>query len=264
MNYGYNMAAAGVITAMMRQDVAANNLANIETVGFKPDAAFTIPRQAARIEDRLHDLPSNKLLERLGAGVLMAPVRTVHRQGALMPTGNPLDLAIRGEGFFMVEGASAGAGAGSGQQVRLTRDGRLTLNERGELVTVSGGHRVLDDAGRAISLGRGGRAEIDGDGTIRQDGAEIARVRLAVVPNKQQLRKVGENLYVANSTALSSRTDAGGEIVQGHVERSAVDPISAMMAVTNAAGAVAAATRVMSVHDELVGRMVGTLGRVSG
>lgn len=262
MNYGYNLAAAGVITAMVRQDVAANNLANIETVGFKPDAAFTIPRQAARIEDRLYDLPSNRMLERLGAGVLMAPVRTIHKQGSLMRTGNALDLAIRGEGFFVLD-AGTGGSPGAGRQVRLTRDGRLTLNARGELVTVAGGRAVLDQANRPITLAAGAPVDIDGDGTIRQGGVEVARIRIAVVPNKQQLRKIGENLYSASSMALSSRGDHAGDIVQGHVEQSAADPISAMMAVTNAAGAVAAATRVMSVHDELTGRMVSTLGRVN-
>lgn len=263
MNYGYNLAAAGVITAMARQDVAANNLANIETVGFKPDTAFTIPREAARVEDRLYDLPSNKLLERLGAGVLLAPTRTSHTQGALTRTSNPLDLSIRGDGFFQVANTRT-AGSSSGNQVRLTRDGRMTLNARGELVTSAGGHAVLDQSGRPITLQEGARVDIDGDGAIRQAGVEVAKLRLVGVANKGQLRKVGENLYAAGSAALGSNVEASGEIVQGHIERSAVDPIAAMMAVTKAAGAVASATRLMSIHDEITGRLVNTLGRVSG
>src|SRR5262249_40596405 len=82
LEYGYNLAASGMLTAMFRQDVASNNLANLETTAFKPDRAFTIPRAAARIEDKLFNLPSNKLLERLGAGVLLAPTRTTFEQGA--------------------------------------------------------------------------------------------------------------------------------------------------------------------------------------
>lgn len=262
MNYGYNMAASAVITAMFRQDVAANNLANIETVGFKPDTAFTIPRQAARQEDHLFALPSNKLLEKLGAGVFLAPTRTSHAQGALTRTGNPLDLAIQGEGFLVLSvNQSAGA---AGQQVRLTRDGRLTLNDRGELVTVTGGQRVLDETGRTITLAPGEPVEIEGDGTIMQGGAAIARLQLATVTDKSQLRKVGHNQFAASAAALrSADDDQRGAIVSGHIEQSGVDAIQAMMAVQNAANAVSSATRLMSVHDEITGRMISTLGRVT-
>lgn len=261
MNYGYNLAASGVIAAMYRQDVAANNLANIETAGFKGDTAFTVPREAARVEDRLFDMPSNKLLERLGAGVLLAPTRTSHTQGALTRTGNPLDVAIRGEGFLVV---SVG-GAASGDQVRLTRDGRMTLNSRGELVTVTGGNNVLDDAGRPIRIEPGATVQINGDGTITQDGELVGKLQLAAVEDKQQLRKVGHNLYSASAAAIQSAdgSDAAGEIVQGHLEGSSVDPIRAVMAVQNAANAVSSATRLMSVHDEITGRLINTLGRVT-
>lgn len=261
MNYGYNLAASGVLTAMFRQDVAANNLANVETVGFKPDRAFTIPRDAARVEDGLFAMPSNRMLERLGAGVLLAPTRTSHTQGSLTRTGNPLDLAIRGEGFLTV---SAGGRGADGQQVRLTRDGRLTLNNRGELVTVTGGHRLLDDSGRPIRLEPGIPVQIDSNGGIRQGGGEIARVGLVTVADTSQLKKVGHNLFAASSAALNSTGGPAGEIHQAHVENSAVDAIQAMMAVQSAASAVAAATRAMSIHDEMTGRMIGTLGRVSG
>lgn len=266
MNYGYQLAASGIMTAMYRQDVAANNLANVETAGFKPDSSFTIPRQAARIEDRLSHLPSNTMLERLGAGVLLAPNSTSFTQGSLVRTGNDLDVAIRGEGFLTVS-AGTGTGRGGAQQVRLTRDGRLTLNDRGELVTVTGGHNVLSDAGRPITLEAGEKVVIDGDGTIRQGGAEVARIRLANVPDKRQLRKVGHNLYAASNAALNSRFGLGtsgvGELVQGHIEGSAVDTIKAMMAVQSAASAVSSATRIMSVHDEITGRLISSLGRVS-
>ncbi|MFN7020496.1 MAG: flagellar hook-basal body protein [Phycisphaerales bacterium] len=262
MDYGYNLAAAGMLTAMFRQDVASNNLANIETVGFKADSAFTIPRQAARVEDRLHDIPSNKLLERLGAGVLLGPTRTSFVQGTLESTRNPLDLAIRGDGFLTVS-ARAGARGTSQDHIRLTRDGRLTLNADGTLVTIAGGRPVLDENGRAIRLDRSTRIEIDGDGTIRQAGGAVAKLRLVDVPNRQALRKAGEGLYMLTSNIAAGFTPARGEIVQGHIEKSAVDVIDAMMKVQSAAGAVTASGRMLSIHDELTGRLINTLGRAS-
>ena len=259
MNFGYNLAAAGVMTAMFRQDVAANNLANIETTGFKADVAFTIPRDPARVEDHLN-LPSNKLLERLGAGVLLGPVRTSFAQGALAATGNPLDLGIRGEGFFTVSVASNGNR--DGDNVRLTRDGRLTLNSEGQLVQASTGHRVLDTDGQPISLNPGAQVIIDGTGAIKQEGTAVAQIRLVDV-NKHQLRKVGDNLFQATGPALKSLTPASGEVVQRHLEQSSVDPIRAMMAVQDAASAVSSAGRLMTVHDELMGRLISSLGRVN-
>jgi len=260
MSYGYNLAASGLLTAMFRQDVAANNLANVETVGFKPDRSFTIPREAARVEDRLFDMPSNKLLERLGAGVLLGPTRTSFEQGALNRTGNPFDVAIRGDGFLMV-----GLNGGRNQEnVRFTRDGRLTLDKHGTLVTVTGGHAVLDENSRPITLDQTSQVEIASDGTIVQDGSAVAKLKVVDVPNKAQLRKVGENLLAPTAGAVLSTVPASGEVLQGHVEHSAVDAIRAMMAVQSAASAVASSSRMLSIHDELTGRLINTLGRPSG
>lgn len=254
MNYGYNVAAAGVLTAMFRQDVASNNLANIETVGFKGDTAFTIPREAARIEDRL-SIPSNRMLERLGAGVLLAPVRTSFAQGTLTPTKNPLDVAVKGDGFLAV------GKPGSPDQVRLTRDGRMTLNPAGELVLASSGERVLSETGQAIRLSPTAEVTIDGDGLIRQNGAEAGRIQFVDVPDRKTLRKLGANLF--QPPAGVKLTKATGEINQYSIEQSTVDPVRAMMAVQSAANAVSSAVRVMSMTDEMTGRVINSLGKVT-
>jgi flagellar basal-body rod protein FlgG len=257
LEYGYNLAASGMLTAMFRQDVASNNLANLETTGFKPDRAFTIPRDAARIEDKLFNLPSNKLLERLGAGVLLAPTRTSFQQGSLNHTGNPLDVAIQGDGFLTV------SVPGATQGVRLTRDGRMTLDRDGNLITLAGGHAVLDENSHPITIDPTGEVHIDSDGAIYQNGSAVARLRLVDLPNRQQLHKVGEGMYTASPAALASLKPAGGDIVQGHIEHSAVDPIQAMMSVQDAANAVTMNGRMLSIHDELAGRLINTLGRVA-
>ena len=100
------------------------------------------------------------------------------------------------------------------------------------------GHTVrLEPSGHTFHVAPGEKVAIDGDGTIRQGGAEVARIRLVNVPNKGQLRKVGHNLYAAGANALNSRaaSENVGELVQGHLENSAVDTIRAMMAVQIAA-----------------------------
>jgi flagellar basal-body rod protein FlgF len=261
MSYGYMIGASSILTSMFRQDVAANNLANLETVGFKPDSAFTIPRKAAREEDGLFNLPSNAMLERLGAGVLLAPSTTNFRPGPITTTGNVLDLAIEGDGFFQV---AAGAGGGRAEdRLRLTRDGRFTLNDQGTLVTTGSGFAVLDDTDRPIQLAGDGQITVDGSGNVRQSGRLVAKLKFVDLPERTTLRKVGDNLFAMSAASVKSRADATGRIVQGAIERSAVDPVQAMMAVQNAANAVAGATRIMQIQDELTGRAISTLGRIA-
>jgi flagellar basal body rod protein FlgG len=258
MNYGYAVGASGVLAAMHRQDVAANNLANVTTTGFKVDWGSTVPREAARVEDGLYNLPSNKLLEHLGAGVLLAPTRTVFGQGEIEQTGKPLDVAIRGDGFLAVGGDGSGGDAG----VRYTRDGRMTLDPRGMLVSVTDGSPVLDAQNNTIHLNPGQKITIDGDGAIRQGGREVARLGFVDFADRAALRKAGASRFELAPGARGSRTAATGSIVQEAIEGSAVDPISAMMAVQNAANAVSASLRMMSMHDELTGRAISQLGRV--
>src|SRR5881396_1878551 len=118
MSYGLQISASGVMTSLFAQDVYANNLANIDTPGFKADIPSIMPRQAVRQEDGLPFLPSNKLLERLGGGVLLNPNRVDFTQGSFKDTGNPLDLAISGDGFFVVRDETDK----QTERVRLTRD----------------------------------------------------------------------------------------------------------------------------------------------
>jgi flagellar basal body rod protein FlgG len=263
MNYGYTMGTAGLIAAMHRQDVAANNLANIQTVGFKPDTSFTIPRMAVRQEDGVMNLPSNALLERLGASVLLAPDQTSFTQGPITSTHNPFDLAIQGDGFLMVS-PSGTTGAAGGDSLRLTRDGRLAMNSDGKLVTATGGYQVLDANGRPITLNPAQSFDVDTDGTISQDGQTVAKLGFVDVPRRDVLRKAGDSMFSLSAAAATSRMPATGRVLQYSTEESGADPIRAMMAVQGAADAVSATAKIMQIHDDLMNRAINTLGRVTG
>lgn len=259
MNYGMQIAASGVLTSMYRQDVIANNLANVDTAGFKLDIAAARARPAARTEDGLFNLPSNVMLERLGAGPLMAPNRLSIDQGAMEPTGRPLDMAIEGEGFFVVAKRS-GTGA---DQLRLTRDGRMTLDASGRLVQATSGLPVLDVADRPVILSGTGPVSIDGSGRVRQNGDVVAQVQVAHVPDPSGLTKEGASLLRPTAAALASRRAAGSTVNQGMLERSNVDPINAVMGVNNAANAVGTNAKMISMFDELLGRAVNTFARIA-
>ncbi|HYE03373.1 MAG TPA: flagellar hook-basal body complex protein [Phycisphaerales bacterium] len=251
---GLNIAASGLLTSMYRQDVAANNLANLETVGFKPDFASTMSRAGVAEEDGLLSLPRNRLLDRLGAGVLLAPNRVKLAQGSLEETGNQLNVALEGDGFLV---ARAGEGPDG---LRLTRDGRLAVDTSGRLVLATSGLPVLDTAGKPVQVGHAG-FKVESDGAITRDGLALARLRLARVSHPRHLSKLGQGLYAAPDGALAPASPAT-RVVQGAVERSGVDPIAAMMDVTSAASSVTSHSRLVQLYDELMGRTISTLGRV--
>lgn len=259
MSYGLQLAAAGALTSMYRMDVYANNLANMDSVGFKPDIPSAKERSPVTREDGVGYLPSDKLLERLGGGTLLNANRVAFAQGSLRTTGNPLDLAIQGEGFFVVRKETAA----SGDVVRLTRDGRFTRNAQGLLVTATGGLPVLDTAGKTITIPDGPAVTVRGDGTITQGNRAIATLHVAAVPDTARLSKDGNSLFTAPSDALQQLRAAGGSVAQNALEESTVDEIRTMMDLTNAARDIETNLGMIQQHDRMMDRAINTLGRVS-
>lgn len=100
MNYGLYLSASGVLTNMYRQDVIANNLANVETVGFKLDLPSIRQRDPESIEDSFGSDVSKRLLDKLGGGVLAAQQRINFSPGPIEKTGAPLDVALDSPGAF--------------------------------------------------------------------------------------------------------------------------------------------------------------------
>lgn len=259
MNYGLYISATGATNAMYRQDVLGGNLANLDTVGFKPVIASARLRDAARVEDSLWNLPSNEMLERLGAGVHAAPNRVSFKQGPIETTGNPFDLAIRGDGFFLVRGQ----GESTSEQLRLSRDGRLTQNDEGTLVRTADGLPVLDPNGREIRLPEAQRIVIQSDGRILADGEVAARIGLIDVRDRSALTPEGHGLMRPTAEAFSNRIPATGVIDQFAVEGSAVNEIETLMQLTSAARAAQGNLRMISMHDQLMDRAINRLGRIS-
>ncbi len=257
MSYGLQISASGVMTAMFRQDVFANNLANMDTAGFKPDVPTSRPRDAVRQEDGLMHLPSNALLERLGAGALLNPNRVSFAQGALKESNNPLDLAIQGDGFFVVR-QIADTG---GDSKRLTRDGRFTRNSEGLLVTAAGGLPVMDRGGNTITLGPG-TVSIDGDGSIRQNNEIVAQLQVVEPPDTSALRKEGHSLFAGSSEVMASLKTATGSVRSGAFEDSAADEIKSLMQMTSASREVDANVAMIQQHDRMLDRAINVLGRV--
>jgi len=257
MNYGLYVSASGLSTTIARQDVLANNLANVATTGFKPDQFAVRQRDVVRAEDGLPSMPSNELLERLGAGVMPVPTSVDVTPAAMESTDRALDVAIEGEGFLLVRAEPGRDG------LRLTRDGRMAIRPDGTLVTASEGRPVLGSNDLPITVRRDTPIRIDAEGRVIQDGDEVGRLRVVTPPDPRTLVKVGGNLLRLPRGERGPLRDATGLVRQGMVEASGVDAIRAMMGVTNASRGAESLTVMIGYYNELMGRAINSFARVA-
>lgn len=258
MNYGLYVAASGMLVNMHRMDVLGNNLANVQTTAFKPDATAFQWRHAERVEAGLADVPAKRLLERLGGGVKLSPNVTLFRAGQLVETGNPLDVAVQGDGFFKF---ATGRGEGN-ERMRFSRDGRFTISADGYLVHAASGMRVLEASDNPIRLDGTGEVKIQPDGSVEQGGARVARLGLVVPADLAMLRKAGSNMFTLSNAAQESLQPSSAQLKQGWLEGSAVDSMSMMMELASANGAIGANARMIRMHDEMMNAAINRFARV--
>ena len=252
MNYGLWMSAAGMSSQVHRQSVIANNLANASTNAFKPDFTFTRERPPAA-EEHGGMLSSRSLLEKLGGGVLVEPTWTDYTQGGLKESGNPLDLALNGAGFFLVTDQDGAE--------RLTRNGVFERNGKGMLVTHDG-LEVLGRNRRPIRLPDGDNASlsIGADGTLRGGTGDVV-ARLAIVDAPAAaIAKEGEGLYSFKGSEPPAFASDTTTLKQGWVESSGTDPVIEMARLIDTSRTIEANARLISIHDQIMDMTVNRLG----
>jgi flagellar basal-body rod protein FlgF len=261
MNYGLYLSASGVLTNLYRQDVYANNLANVKTVGFKHDLAMVRQRDSEAIEEQFGPMLRNDLLDKLGGGVWAGPQRVAFGASSLEQTGSPMDLALQSEKTFFNIGITDPK---SGQtQVRLTRDGRFARDDDGYMITITGGHRVLDEEDKPIQLPTDAKIHVTATGQIFAGDDEITRLGVSTVTDMDGLIKQGQNLYAWQGDKDPRKSIEDARIRQGYVETSSVDPIKALMQLISATKAVTGNGNLIRYHDSLMDKAVNTLGRVA-
>lgn len=230
-------------TLRRAMDIAANNVANASTTGFKAERMLLETDEATRA--RHQDGPNRlSFVDDWGVGRDFS-------QGRLEGTGRALDLAIEGEGFFTLE-TEAGE--------RFTRDGRFSLNADGEVIAADGA-RLLDAAGQPIRLlPEAGPVEISANGQIVQGGAPLAQLGVTRFDQSGQLEKTGDNRYAAPE-------DAEREVLfeplvrQGFIETSNVRPIMEMTRMMEVSRTYASVSKMISQTDELGRKALERLGR---
>ena len=231
MDPALRAAATGMQAQQTRTEIIANNLANVSTAGFK--------RSRAHFEDLLYQTvrgptviggPAANALPavQIGRGTHLAAVERNHKQGPIETTGNNLDIAIEGEGFFQVQLPNG--------QVGYARDGKFQLSEDGLITNAAGNPlipqlRVPNDA-TSVSVGPSGIVSVQ-----RQGGSvpeEIGRIELARFPNPAGLFAMGGNVYAQSPASGEPFTgfpqdDGIGRLMQGALEGSNVEVVTEMV-----------------------------------
>jgi len=181
-------------------ELLANNVANASTGGYKADREFysLYSSEEARASDSLSTMP---VIERPWIDM---------SQGELRNTGNPLDLALSGKGFFAVNGPSGPL---------YTRNGNFRLDAGGKLVT-SEGHALRGAGGAPIVLQSARPVDISRDGTVIQDGAVVGQLEIADFKNSAGLSKQGSNYFRVTDPSVRSATPGSASVEQGKLEGS--------------------------------------------
>ena len=247
MPYGLYISADGAQAQLQRMEVIANNLANVETTGFKRELGIVQARYSEAAQQGL-STPGAGTIDDLGGGVQLAETKTDFSPGAIQLTGNPADLAIRGDGFFVVR---------KGDQEMLTRAGNFRLTSTGELVTQQG-YPVLSDSRTPIAIRPdGGQWTINASGELRQDGTaqSLALVKPASLGD---LSKSGENLFrpLADPQPLPAAECA---VDSGSLEMSAVKPTTELIDMLETTRLVEANINMIQTQDQMLNGLISRI-----
>lgn len=255
---GLYTAYTGMVNEQNRMDILTNNLANASTVGFKKEGATSQSFNdilTVKIKDSSIGLDNAQRIGTRNPGVRIGENYTDYSQGSFRITDNTYDLALSGEGFFAIEFTNK-AGETS---TKYTRAGQFTLNKDGYLVTQEGDY-VLDSQNRRIKLNTLIDSSIDSNGTIFQNGQQIAQIQVADFANYDYLEKYGETYYQPIEGAELITADA--TVNSGCLEMANVQIVSEMVNLISITRAYESNQKIIQTYDSTLDKAVNQLGKV--
>ncbi|MEM9789806.1 MAG: flagellar hook-basal body complex protein [Planctomycetota bacterium] len=261
MNYGLYLSAAGVLTNRYRQDVFANNLANVHTHAFKPLDPTISNRPPESVENPDRFGTANELLDRLGGGVLAGRQSVDFTVGPHQVTNAPLDAALKEDNTFFVVHARHGD---TGRvETHVTRDGRFNVRSDGTLTTAAG-HVVLDPDNQPIVLPPATPVWVTESGRIVDDQQRpLATLQVARVPNPGDALKPASKGTFAFVGRDTREPVTYVDLHVGAVEGSATMAVPTLMKLVAASKSAMGNANMIRYHDTLMDRAVNTLGRVA-
>jgi flagellar basal body rod protein FlgG len=226
-------------------DMLANNLANASAPGYKADREFYntyVSADAAESPDG-------------ATGSVMPAIErawTDYSPGTLTPTGNPLDLSLRGSGFFV---------AVSPNGPLLTRNGNFRLSPAGDLETQDG-YAIRGQDGKAIRLDPAQEVQITPEGEVRQDGQSVSRLDLVNVGDHAGLNKTGKSYFAFSASAISPA--AGASVEQGVLESANVQPAESAVRLVSVMRQFEMLQRAANIGSDMTRRAIEDVAKVTG
>ena len=269
MIYGMYLSTMGGMCEMSRHDTIANNLANVNTDGFKPNFSICRSVPAESVIKGLGRRESDLILEKTGGGAWVDRTATDFTNGPVIPTDGPLNMAIYDKdpdrvSFFMVRRRG---GAHDGE-VHYTRNGMFQRDNDGQLVTTSG-DLVLDAEGQPMTIPQSGTLKIGDDGVIRHtldniESVVVGRVGLASLPKldaELYLKQMGDNCYVpeeGTDTEMDT-VQITADIKSGMLEQSSTNPVYEMVNMIDSQRSFEMNMRFLSMQDQTLGQALSRL-----
>jgi flagellar basal-body rod protein FlgF len=230
-------ALSGAVAQMRHLETASQDLANVNTAGYK--------RQRLAFSEVLAKrLPAD---DRPGGLVAIAGQHTQFAQGEVHGTGNPFDFALEGDDFFVIQTARG---------ERYTRNGAFTLKPDGTLSTPKGDPVLGDGGPLQIS---GNKIEVALDGTVRSEQGEIGKIKFIRFTDPRKVVKEGANLFVTEPANVAPSTDV--RVVQGSIEQSNMNPVDGMISLITINRQFEAYERAMKLMDSITEKMVAESAR---
>ncbi|MBI1822278.1 MAG: flagellar basal-body rod protein FlgF [Nitrospirae bacterium] len=241
MNAIYPM-MSGAIAQEKNLEIISNNIANVNTAGFKKDRGLFMGL------DPLGDSTPGKDKGVLPVYGFLNQTRTDFSPGAIQSTGEPLDLAIEGDGFFSVQ---------TPEGIRYTRKGNFTLNSEGQISTAEGG--LLMGTSGPITLPPG-TVHVDQAGKVSVNGSEIDSLQVVSFSNPNHLAKTGGTFFEAGGEGALPAAEA--KIHQGSIEGSNVNPVEEMVSMIRVMRLYEAAQKVIHAVDDMASKASNEIGKV--
>ena len=258
---GMYTAAAGALSAQYNADVIANNLANVNTSGFKNtlmQIEAATPFQIYRIQTDPGKTPGAALpgahvaqyVGALGTGSLVMDTPTNFEQGTFESTGNALDFALSGNGFFTIQ---------TPQGTRYTRDGSFVRNAQGLLTTLDG--NLVMGRGGSIVVPGNGKIEVGTDGQLSLAGGQpFDQLRITQFANLTALRPEGNN-HFADTGAARPQADTTTSVNQGFVEKSNGNVVRSMVDLIVAQRWFDANEKAIQTQDDTTASVIQNVGK---
>ena len=242
---GLYTAASGLLANQRRNDVVANNIANVNTAGFKKEETVAKSFQETLIQQINYEKvrEAGAPIGKLGKGVMTDEISTDYSAGDLVNTDNPLDIAIVGNGYLTVLDSETG-------REFYTRDGSLTINPQGQLITQSG-HQVLGTNG-PINI-TGNLIEITEGGQVLVDGNDAGTLQIVDISN---IKKYGHNLFTGDNPSPTV-----AQVKQGFLESSNVNAVEEMVKMINIMRSYETSQKVVQAYDNTLEK-ANEIGRI--